>query len=87
MVDITELDKTWNTIQKNINAKTDAEASRLMDVIQHGLAVIHDVTPADLLNMPIDEAKKVAAINEMNEEIAKAQEERFRSILGNLSTK
>lgn len=81
MIDIADLDKTWDVIQKNIDPKTDSELSKLMDAIQHGLAVIHYVTPSDLLSMPIEEAKKVAAINEMNEAIAKAQGDKFGDIL------
>ena len=38
MIDIEELHKTWDTILKKHEHKTDAQASRYLDAIQHGKA-------------------------------------------------
>lgn len=57
MTDIEELHKTWNTILKNHEHKTDAQASRYLDAIQHGKAIIGEVNYNELLSLDIEDVK------------------------------
>lgn len=42
--------------------------------IQHGKTVIRDITPSELLAMDIEDAKKIAKIDELFNLICEAQE-------------
>lgn len=49
--------------------------------IQHGKTVIRDVTPSELLAMDIEDAKKIAKIDELFNLISEAQEKAFGPII------
>ena len=52
-----------------------------VQAIQHGKAVIRDVTPSELLSMDIDDVKKIAKIDELFNKISEAQEKTFGPIV------
>ncbi len=56
MIDIEELHKPRNTILKNQKYKTDAQALRYLDAIQHKKAVINY---KELLSLNIEDVKIV----------------------------
>ena len=81
MIDIDELHKTWNTILKNHERKTDAQASRYLDAIQHGKAVIGEYNYNDLLSIDIENVKIVREIEDLYQKLAGAQEKLFGPIV------
>ena len=81
MIDIEELHKTWNTILKNHERKTDAQASRYLDAIQHGKAVIGEYNYNELLSIDIEDVKIVKAIEDLYQKIVEAQEKAFGPIV------
>ena len=52
-----------------------------VQAIQHGKAVIRDVTPSELLSMDVDDVKKIAKIDELFNKISEAQEKTFGPIV------
>ena len=74
MIDIEELHKTWNTILKNHEHKTDAHASRYLDAIQHGKAVIGEVNYNELLSLDIEDVKIVKEIEDLYQKLTETQE-------------
>lgn len=83
MIDIDELHKTWNTILKNHERKTDAQASRYLDAIQHGKAVIGEVNYKELLSLDIEDVKIIKEIEDLYQKLAETQEKLFRPIVEN----
>ncbi|MBE6354496.1 hypothetical protein [Treponema sp.] len=83
MIDIDELHKTWNTILKNHERKTDAQASRFLDAIQHGKAVIGEVNYKELLSLDIEDVKIIKEIEDLYQKLAETQEKLFGPIVEN----
>lgn len=81
MINLEELHKTWNTILKNQEHKTDAQASRYLDAIQHGKAVIGEVNYKELLSLNIEDVKIVKAIEDLYQKLAETQEKLFGPIV------
>lgn len=81
MVNIEELNRTWKRINRNKNCKNDSQTMTFIRTIQHGKTVIRDVTPSELLAMDIEDAKKIAKIDELFNLISEAQEKAFGPIL------
>ena len=48
--------------------------------IQHGKAIVSEVAPSELLQMDIEDVKKVAKINELFDMISDAQDKAFGDI-------
>lgn len=48
--------------------------------IQQGKAIVSEVTPSELLQMDIEDVKKVAKINELFDMISDAQDKAFGDI-------
>ena len=83
MIDIDELHKTWNTILKNHERKTDAQASRYLDAIQHGKAVIGEVNYKELLSLDIEDVKIIKEIEDLYQKLAETQEKLFGPFVEN----
>ena len=81
MIDINELHKTWNTIVNNHELKNDAQASRYLDAIQHGKAVIGEVNYNELLSLDIDDVKIIKEIEDLFQKVTEAQEKAFGPII------
>lgn len=81
MIDLEELNKTWKRILRNKACKNDSQTMTFIRAIQHGKTVIRDVTPSELLAMDIEDAKKIAKIDELFNLISTAQEKAFGPIL------
>ena len=81
MIDIAELHKTWSTIIKNQECKTDVQASRYIEAIQHGKAVIGEYNYNDLLSIDIEDVKIVKEIEDLYQKLAGAQEKLFGPIV------
>lgn len=81
MIDIEELHKTWNTILKNQECKTTAQASRYLDAIQHGKVVIAEYDYNEFLSIDIEDVKIIKAIEDLYQKIAKAQAKTFGLIV------
>lgn len=81
MIDINELHKTWNIIVNNHELKNDAQASRYLDAIQHGKAVIGEVNYNELLSLDIDDVKIIKEIEDLFQKVTEAQEKAFGPIV------
>lgn len=81
MIDIEDLHKTWNTILKNQELKTDAQASRYLDAIQHGKAVIGNVNYNELSSIDSEDVKIIKTIEDLYQKVAEAQEKAFDPII------
>lgn len=81
MINIEELNTTWSNILKNQDCKNDNQTMNYVQAIQHGKAVIRDVTPSELLSMDVDDVKKIAKIDELFNKISEAQEKTFGPIV------
>ena len=81
MINIDELNKTWSTIIKNQDRNNDNQTMNFITAIQHGKAIVSDVTPSELLQMDIEDVKKVAKINELFDMISDAQDKAFGDIV------
>ena len=57
MINTEELHKTWSTIIKNQECKTDAQKENYVDAIQHGKYVIGEVNYTELLSIDIEDVK------------------------------
>lgn len=49
MINIDELNKTWSNIIKNQERDNDNQTISFITAIQHGKAIVSDVTPSELL--------------------------------------
>ncbi len=81
MIDIEDLHKTWNTILKNQELKTDAQASRYLDAIQHGKAVIGEVNYNEFLSIDIEDLIIIRAIEDLYQKPTETQEKTFSPIV------
>ena len=81
MIDLEEVNKVWIRIYKYQDCKNDNQTINYVRAIQHGKAVIKDVTPSELLSMDVEDVKKIAKIDELYKMIAEAQEKAFGSIV------
>lgn len=54
MIDMDEVNKVWSRILKYQGCKNDNQTMNYIRVIQHGKAVIKDVTPSELLSMDVE---------------------------------
>lgn len=77
MIDLEELNKVWARIYKYQDCKNDSQTMNYIYAIQQGKAVILGVTPSELLNMDVEDVKKIAKIDELFKMIADAQEKVF----------
>ena len=81
MINIDELNKTWSTIIKNQDRNNDNQTMNFITAILHGKAIVSDVTPSELLQMDIEDVKKVAKINELFDMVSDAQDKAFGDIV------
>ncbi|MCQ2583427.1 MAG: hypothetical protein MJ160_05935 [Treponema sp.] len=81
MINIDELNKTWSTIIKNQDRNNDNQTINFITAIQHGKAIVSEVTPSELLQMDIEDVKKISIINELFDMISDAQEKSFGDIV------
>lgn len=80
-MDIEVLRKTWSIIVKNQDRKTYEQASRYLDAIQHGKAVIGEYNYNELLSIDIEDVKIVKAIEDLYQKLAETQEKAFGPIV------
>ncbi|MDY4986154.1 MAG: hypothetical protein SO112_09085 [Treponema sp.] len=83
MINLDELNKTWSNIIKNQDCKNDNQTINYIRAIQHGKAIVSDVTPSELLQKDIEDVKKVAKINELFDMISDATDKIFGPIVKN----
>jgi len=81
MINLEELNKTWTNIIKYQECKNDTQTMNYIRAIQYGKAVIRDVTPSELLEMDVEDVKKIAKIDELFKMISDAQEKAFGPIV------
>lgn len=81
MIDIEDLHKTWSIIEKNKYMKTDAQVINFYRAVQHGKAIVIDVTPEMLASLTEDDADIVKRINLLFDMMAEAQEKVFGPIV------
>lgn len=81
MINLEELHKTWSTIVKNQERKTYEQASRYLDAIQHGKAIIGEYNYNKLLFIGIENVKIVKAIEDLYQKLAETQEKTFGPIV------
>lgn len=81
MTNVDELNKTWSNIIKNQDCKNDNQTMNYIRAIQYGKAIIRDVTPSDLLEIPVENVQMITKINELFDMISDAQKKIFGDII------
>ena len=81
MINLEELHKTWSTIIKNQECKTDAQKEKYVDAIQHGKYVIGEVNYTELLSIDIEDVKIVKTIEDLYQKLTEAAEKTFGPIV------
>jgi len=81
MINLEALNKTWSNIIKYQSCNNDNQTMNYIRAIQYGKAVIRDVTPSDLLEMPVENVQMITKINELFDMIGDAQEKAFGDII------
>lgn len=81
MINLDELNKTWINIIKNQNCKNDNQTMNYIRAIQYGKAIIREITPADLLEIPVENVQMITKINELFSMICDSQEKAFGDVI------
>lgn len=63
MIDLEDLNKTWELIVKNRSCKTDGQTINFFRAVQHGKNLVKDITPEMISSMDADTADKIKRIN------------------------
>jgi len=66
---------------KNQDRNNDTQSINFISAIQHGKAIVSEVTPSELLQMDIEDVKKVAKINELFDMISDTRDKTFGDIV------
>lgn len=81
MINLDELNKTWSNIIKYQDCKNDNQTINYIRAIQYGKTVIRDITPSDLLEIPVENVQMITKINELFNMIGDAQKKAFGDII------
>lgn len=81
MINLDELNKTWSNIIKYQDCKNDNQTINYIRAIQYGKTVIRDITPSDLLEIPVENVQMITKINELFNMIGDAQKKTFGDVI------
>lgn len=81
MINLDELNKTWSNIIKYQDCKNDNQTINYIRAIQYGKTVIRDITPSDLLEIPVENVQMITKINELFNMIGAAQKKTFGDVI------
>lgn len=81
MINLDELNKTWSNIIKYQDCKNDNQTINYIRAIQYGKTVIRDITPSELLEIPVENVQMITKINELFNMIGDAQKKAFGDII------
>lgn len=81
MINVDKLNKTWSNIINNQDCKNDNQTMNYIRTIQYGKAIIRDVTPSDLLEIPVENVQMITKINAFFDMISDAQKKTFGDII------